>query len=350
MNRRAASLLAMIALIVFLLPGSALGAQRRTYSFSGPFDTFTSLIAYTDDGDAFDRAAKLCESEFRRLHELFNAYRGSDTVHNIYELNRHAGEAPMSVEPDLMDLLLRCRELQSKYPDTVNVALGRMLGIWHEARSHAEEDPFTAYVPDIKQLREAAAHASMDDLVLDPEAGTVFYADPLLRLDLGAVAKGYAAGIVAEKIAGILTDFSLNAGGNIVCRGTPDNDIQLWKAGIQNPDESLITSENPYLCSLGFTDLSLVTSGDYLRFYAVDGVRYHHIIDPVTLMPAGHYRAVIILTPDALSADFYSTAAFILPYEKSRALIESAGDTEAMWVFPDGTVQKTPGFAALELP
>ena len=96
-------------------------------------------------------------------------------------------------------------------------------------------------------------------------------------------------------------------------------------------------------------DLSVVSSGDYQRFFVVDDKVYHHIIDPNTLMPGDYYRALTIVTPDSGVADFLSTSAFLLPLEESKALIESLDDTEAFWVMNDGTIETTEGMDKIML-
>ena len=90
-----------------------------------------------------------------------------------------------------------------------------------------------------------------------------------------------------------------------------------------------------------------MTSGDYQRYYEVNGQRYHHLIDPKTLQPASHMRSVSIIHPDSGLADFLSTTAFMLPYEESRALIDSIPEAEAAWLLADGTEYWTAGFAQL---
>jgi thiamine biosynthesis lipoprotein len=98
---------------------------------------------------------------------------------------------------------------------------------------------------------------------------------------------------------------------------------------------------------LNLENLSLVSSGDYERYYTVDGVRYHHIIDPNTLMPARYFKAVSIVTENSGLADALSTAIFNMPYEKGLQLIEDLEGTEALWVMPDGTMKYSSGFEAL---
>lgn len=335
---------------VMLLGGCAAPApklERYTYSFYDTFDTVVILTGYAPDQATFDHAAEVCEREFRRYHEMFTAYRHSENVNNVWELNEAAWKAPMQVEPEMMELLQLCMD-QYAISTAVNPAMGRVLRLWHTAREDAEIDPYTAYIPGMEALREANEHTAITDLILDPDAMTVYYADPLLRLDLGAVAKGFAAGKVAEKVAEIVPVFSINAGGNIVL-GKKYNDGG-WKIGIQHPDAALFTDENQYICTLQAENCAVVTSGDYQRYFYAEGRAWHHLIDPETLLPAEHCRSVTIVAPTSALADWYSTAAFILPYEESRALIGSREGIEALWYLPDGTVEMTDGFAKLMLP
>ncbi|MGN0778237.1 MAG: FAD:protein FMN transferase [Aristaeellaceae bacterium] len=337
--------LALLLLACVLLTGC--GHQplhRYTHSFFGTFDTFIVLTGYADSQETFDRAAQVCEAAFRTYHELFDPYVHSDTMENLWNLNQKAWKEPVVVCAEMMELLQQCKERAATLSPAVNPAMGRVLSLWHDARENAEYDPATAALPDMAALEAAAEHCSLDDLMLDPEAMTVYYADPLLRLDLGAVAKGYAAGKVAEQLADMLPAFSLNAGGNLVLGPSSDKG---WKVSVQHPDKALVGESDAYLCTIQAENCAVVTSGDYQRYYVVEGQRLHHIIDPATLMPAAHVRAVTILAPDSALADWLSTAAFVLPYEESRAMIDALPDVEALWYLPTGEVMMTDGFAAL---
>ena len=119
----------------------------------------------------------------------------------------------------------------------------------------------------------------------------MYISDPLASLDVGAIAKGYAANKVAQKLKSLGADsMALNAGGNIVTIGLKPDGGQ-WVTGITNPDK---TTYNSLICKVKIGETSLVTSGDYERFYVVDGKPYHHIIDPKTNMPAEYFSSISI--------------------------------------------------------
>ena len=108
--------------------------------------------------------------------------------------------------------------------------------------------------------------------------------------------------------------------------------------GIQNP-----AAPEEYLHTIYVENFSVVTSGGYQRYFTVDGVAYHHIIDPDTLYPADYWRSVTILGPDSGLADALSTALFTLPRQEGQALLDAFG-AQAMWVQPDGSILYSPGF------
>jgi thiamine biosynthesis lipoprotein len=111
--------------------------------------------------------------------------------------------------------------------------------------------------------------------------------------------------------------------------------------GVENPDR---TAEEAYVAILDVTDGAVVISGTYQRYYEVDGVRYHHIIDPDTLMPEDRYRSVAVVAADSGMGDAFSTALFNLDYEDGLALVENTDGVEALWVMPDGSLRHSSGF------
>ena len=334
-------ILACMLIAVLLLTAScaAVGAesyQKYRYTFFGCFDTVVIFTAYTRDQAEFQTYAGLVETEMLRNPRIIDKYNANEGVHNLYLVNQSAGKAPVAAEPELMDLLVTVRGWRERYGGALNPAMGAVLELWHDAREEGVS------LPDEAALREAAEHMDYDQVVLDEESGTVYFEDPALSLDVGAVAKGYAAQRTAETLReNGLDSFLLNAGGNVVCGGKPLDGRDFWVVGVEDLD-GVSTRE-----TLGAVNLSIVTSGDYQRYYTVDSVNYHHLIDPETLYPAAHMHAVTILHPDSALGDFLSTTAFLLPYEESRALIESIPDAQAMWTLMDGTEEMTDGFGEL---
>jgi thiamine biosynthesis lipoprotein len=209
------------------------------------------------------------------------------------------------------------------------------------------EDPQNAELPPMDVLREAALHTDINALILDEENGSVTITDPKMTLDVGAIAKGYAVEMVARSLEeqGI-SGYVLNVGGNIRTVGAKPDGTK-WTAGIENSFEDQ-KDEKPYLTYLYLAGESVVTSGSYQRYYVVDGKRYHHIIDPATLMPAETYRSVSVVCADSALGDALSTALFCMDMEQGKALVQSLENVEVLWVFEDGREVRTSGFDAYE--
>jgi thiamine biosynthesis lipoprotein len=191
------------------------------------------------------------------------------------------------------------------------------------------------YLPKQEKLTEAAQYMSFDAVVIDEAASTVYISDENVRLDVGAVAKGWSVQRVAENAPeGLL----ISVGGNVCATGPKDETGTPWVVGVQDPNGG-----DSYLHTLTVTKGSVVTSGDYQRAYVVDGELYHHIIDPQTCYPSTWWRSVTILCEDSGLADALSTALFLLPLEEGQALLDKTG-AHAMWVDRNGESFYSPGF------
>ncbi|GHU83266.1 FAD:protein FMN transferase [Clostridia bacterium] len=351
--KKCLALLLALCLSLAALSGCAAAADEYTKyssSFFGTFDTVVILIGYAKEEAAYDRAAQEVRAQFERLHRVFDGYSGYKDVRNLYYLNREAPAGrPVAVEPELMALLQYCKAMQPQTRGTVNVALGAALSLWHDAREALEATGDAADLPKIEALARAAEHANLDDVLLDPDTNTVTFLDPALRLDLGAVAKGYAAELVAQwLLASEMPSFILSAGGNVRVGMPPLDGRASWVVSVQDPGS--LDSFDPgtgYVELLYVNNTSVVTSGDYQRYVLIDGVRYHHLISPDTLMPAAFVRAVTIVTEDSGYADLLSTAAFLMPYEESRAFIDALEGVEALWVLTDDSLVMTDGLKPL---
>ena len=344
MKTKAFAWVLLIGLLICSLSACGKPRSYTAYSFDY-FDTVTTVVGYAADQAEFDRISADILSELGEYHRLFTTYHRYEGLENLCTVNELVDGAHRTVTVDrrIIDMLLYAREMYDKTGGAVNIAMGSVLSIWHDYREEGMNDPAAAKLPPMERLQAAAAHTDIGVLLIDEEACTVTLTDPEARLDVGAIAKGYAVEMVARSLEerGI-SGYVLNVGGNVRTVGTKPTG-EPWLVGIENPGED---PEVPYLAYLDLADLSLVTSGSYQRYYVVDGERYHHIIDPDTLMPAGGYLSVSVITPSSADGDALSTALFCMSPEQGSALIESLPNTEAMWVLADGTRQYSSGFDA----
>lgn len=332
--------LSALALALLALSGcaarSAPAPSQYQASFLTLFDTATTMVGYADSEEEFRAQAQALHDRLLEYHQLFDIYHDYEGVNNLKTVNDQAGIAPVEVDGRIIDFLLDCREFYEATDGRVNVAMGSVLSLWHRAREEGVEDPENAALPDRAALEEAAGHISFDTVHIDPEASTVYLSDPNQRLDVGAVAKGWAVEQVCRSAPeGLL----VSVGGNVCATGPKPVGNAPWVVGIQDPDGE----RTDYLHTLSISGGSVVSSGDYQRYYTVDGVRYHHIIDPDTLYPAEYWRAVTVLCPDSGVADALSTALFTMDQARGQALLDRYG-AQAMWVAADGTITYSPGF------
>lgn len=313
--------------------------RRFTRSFLGCMDTVVTLTVYCRTSGEFDAAAQYVDEELRRLDAVFDIY---DPFSTVSAVNVSAGKGVPTLSRDVADLVEYCRTMQGQVPG-VNVAMGGVLRLWHTAREQGNP-------PAADALRQAGEHASLSAVRTAGEQVEIL--DRELSLDFGAVAKGYAARMIARGLKAMgLTDFLLDCGtSTIVCAGSPPGK-QGWTVALRNPDATLNLSgapdPPPYLGTLTLRGKSLGVSGDYQQYFVSNGTYYSHIIDPGTLQPAARYRTVCVVTPDPCDADYLSTALFALPYDQGRKAAENLPGMEALWVMPDGGVRATPGFQRL---
>lgn len=343
---KAKKVILLAAAFAFLLSGCAGNGPKLTAydaQYLDYFDTITSITICAESEEQFQEYKSLAEDTMEKYHELFDIYNNYDGVNNIKTINDNAGIAPVTVDPEMIGLLEFSRQEYEETGGKVNVAMGSILSIWHTYREDGIADPSRAQIPGMQGLLQAAEHTDLEQVQIDRQASTVYLPDEAMSLDVGAIAKGYATKRLAEtlKEAGV-TSALLSLGGNVETIGSKA-DGKPWRVGVQNPDTSAAQS---YLHVLKLTDTCLVTSGTYQRYYEVDGVRYHHIIDPDTLMPENTYDSVTILCSDSAKADALSTAVFNMAPEEGMKFVESLDGVEALWVYPGGKETQSSGFQA----
>ena len=359
--KKIATLVLVMTIIISATSCKASEPKRYQAEFLTLFDTVTRIVGYADSvpdtsdykqNDEKEKFSALAQSIYDRLeqyHKLYDIYNDYAEINNIKTINDNAGKAPVKVDSRIIELLSFSKEMYEKSDGVFNIAFGSVLVLWHDAREAGTEDPENAELPSNEELEEAAKHCDINDIIIDKEASTVFLSDPDMRLDVGAVAKGYATEQVAKWLEDEgVTSLLVSVGGNVRAIGGKYNSSgkfdQPWSIGIQNPDQS---AENTELFSVDVTGKSVVTSGIYERYFTVDGKQYHHIIDTKTLMPSEYYSSMTVVCSDSGLADALTTALFNIPIEKAKEKVKMFDGVEAFWVMLDGTTVSTEGFERL---
>ena len=323
MKRTAAWLLAALLLLSLLV-----GCQGQTQQVTRTdylLDTVVTLTLYGAREADLDAAFQ----EIRRLSGLLDAY---DPFSDLGWLQAAAGQKPVTVSSETLELLLFAKEMYEKTAGYLDVTVGPLIDLWDIRNG--------GYYPTGEELSAALGLLGMDDLILDEANGTAYLARSGMRVDLGALAKGY----IADRVKALLLDRGVKSGvidlgRNLLLIGEKPGG-KAFNLGIQSPNDP-----GDMLRILALRDKSLVTSGTYERYFEHGGHRYHHVLDLFTGFPADTgLSAVTILSDSSLWGDALSTACLLLGVEKGLTLIDSIPETEALFVFTDGTVVTSSGF------
>lgn len=273
--------------------------------------------------DAVDNAFRV----FQEIADETDRYKDSSSK-GLFQLNAHAGQGSFTVGPHLLFLTEMARQQEFSEFD---VTLAPLINLW---RQHG----LSKTVPDVQDIKAALALSGKDKFTVDSQNRTITL-EAQAGLDLGAIAKGYAVDAAAEILQNDknVSYALINAGGNIKTIGTKA-DGKPWRIALQDPRRS-----DAYL---GIINLkageAVATSGDYQRYYEVNGIRYHHILDPHTGMPSRNAISVTVVASSALVTDYYSTLLFVLPHEKVLEVLAAHPEIAAIIVKADQEVYVSP--------
>lgn len=346
--------------MMMIMTGCSKKYELMSHYITGPFDTITTYMSYVSGEDEFNEQCDYIEEQLNYYDQLFDKYNTYNGMNNLKTINDNAGKKAIEVDQPLIDLLNLSIERNRKISSKVNIAFGSVINIWHDYREEAESHDGVGTVPSDEELEEANQHTSIDSIEIDEKKKTVYINDALASIDVGATAKGYAIELIKDGLIEMGVDnFLLSGGGNVASHGQRkiqkegefylDDCADKFCVGIESPQDGNYAasaddpdSENEAV--LVVQGESIVTSGDYQRFYQdVNGVRYHHLIDPETLYPAVHFRSVSIITEDSGLADFLSSAVFLMEYEEGLKLVNSLDGVEAIWLLEDGKIKMSDG-------
>jgi len=312
-------------LIPFLLLVSC--AERESSRTEFALGTVCSITLY-DQGQK-----EVYDSIFSRIREIENLMSINIKSSDVSRINSNAGIEAVQVHEDTFKVIERAVYFARLSGGAIDPSVGPLVSLWGFGRENQN-------IPAQDKIDEILPLINWHNIKLDFQTRSVFLEQKGMTLDLGAIAKGYAADEAARIAAesGIKRAL-IDLGGNIVLLGErPDKNP--WRVGIQNPGKD----RGQILGVLHTRKHTVVTSGIYERFFEEDGRHYHHLFDPSNGYPAENgLLSATVITGNSMDADALSTAVFILGYEKGNALVNSLPSADAVFVFEDRSIRVTPG-------
>lgn len=283
-------------------------------------DTFCSITVVSSSREKAEEAIEAGFAEIKKLEILIN-YFSADS--ELSEINRSAGIKPVRVSKDTMDLINKTLQITRASHGAFDPSIAPLIKLWDFSRQNKKPS-----VPANNYIRNAMQLVDFEKVQINNKTSEVYLKEKEMEIDLGGIAKGYAADRAADAVknkgiksgliavAGDIMGFGLNSTG------------KAWKVGIQNPRPET-ESEKPWediIASLWLEDRAISTSGDYQRFFFQNGKRYHHILDPETGYPAeSDLISVTVIAHEGYVADGLSTAVFVLGAKKGLELINTMG-------------------------
>ncbi|WP_253205352.1 FAD:protein FMN transferase [Clostridium estertheticum] len=251
----------------------------------------------------------------------------------ISKLNAKAGISGQKLSTDTYSVIEKSVQYSKLTGGALDATIEPIVGLWGIG-TDKERLPSKTEIDDKLKL------VNYKDIVLDKKNSTVKLKRTNQAIDLGAIAKGYTADEVKKVLLNNkISSAIINLGGNVYAIGKNPNGKD-WSVGIQNP----LSTRGEYLGTISVTDKSIVTSGNYERFFIKDGVRYHHIFDPKTGYPAQQgLISTTIVSDKSVDGDALSTSTYIMGLDKGLKLVESIKGVEAIFVTKDKKVYVTPG-------
>ncbi len=299
--------------------------KRSLYSntFTDAFDTVVTLYGYADNKEDFASYFDYFQGRMTELSDLFDAFKLCKEP-NLYTVNENAGNKTVNVDKVLVKGILFALEAQKITEGYTDPSFGAVTKLWRDFINGNGKKP------DDEALKVAYNHCGIDKIKVDN--GSVYISDKETIIDVGATAKGFCTEMVADELVSMgLSDFCINAGGNVIVRGNK-KDMDGWEIGIQNPfgEGSVVT--------VRAKNEAVVTSGSYRR-YRED---YNHIIDVNTLYPSNQYASVTVICDDSGIADAFSTALFCMDIDEGKALAEKY-DLKVIWITNNGEIIRSDG-------
>ncbi|WP_108032840.1 FAD:protein FMN transferase [Trichococcus patagoniensis] len=293
--------------------------------------TYVTVRVY-DEGKEF-----VLEEAFDRVEDLADKITVNEPGSEVDAVNAAAGVEAIQLSEDVYPLVRSAWDYSEASDGNFDLAIGPITELWHIGFEDARK-------PEQSEIDAALTLVDYERVVLDDSAQTVQLADAGMLLDLGAIAKGYITDQVKQLLVeeGVTTAI-IDLGGNVyVLGGSPLREGESWNVGIQDP----LAARGETIGKTKQKDRSIVTSGIYERYIEVDGVSYHHLMDPETGYPFDNDIAgVSIISDKSIDGDALSTLVFGLGMEAGLAYVNEREDIEAVFVTKDKNVYVSDGLA-----
>ncbi len=287
--------------------------------------TQISAVILTSETNKASTTIELAFAEIKRIEDMMTDWNDRSEVAAI---NRFAGIRPVKISPELMTVLVEAQKISALTDGKFDVTYKGAGALW----DFKKKPPV---IPSKEKLSAASARVDYTQLVLNSTNQTAFLSRSDMQIGLGGIAKGYGVdrAMAVIKSHGF-KHFAINAGGDLACSGRKQGG--LWWVGIRDP-----RTPDENIAVLPISNLSVVTSGDYERFFILDGKRYSHILDPDTGWPINHCQSVSVMAKTTSAADALATGVFVLGPKKGLALLESLPNTEGVIIDANGHIHVT---------
>lgn len=311
-------LLKAALLCVALSVGTPLAHAQWLTGEEAIMGTAVRVELWADDKAAGEAAIAAVMAEMHRIDREMSPYKPESELSRI---NREAADHPVPISAEMFDILSRSIEFSKLSGGAFDITFSSV-GYMYDYRHHIK--------PTDKEIEQALPGINYRHMLLDAQKRTVKFARPGVRIDLGGIGKGYAVdnSIALLKKRGI-THAIVTAGGDSRVLG--DRRGRPWMVGIRDPRR-----KDNVVAVLPLINSAISTSGDYERYFEVDGVRYHHILNPKTGRSATGVHSVSVIGPDATTTDGLTKPVFILGPEKGLRLIESIPGVDVVIVDANG--------------
>ncbi len=305
--------------------------------------TFVRITVVAKNKETAQKSILAASNEIDRLQKIFD-WRIEDS--ELSRINKQAYSKELAISDEMFEVLSFSLQISAKSEGLFDVTVGPIIDLWKEAAQ-------SGIKPTQEQIKAAKDKTGYRKVVLNDKNKTVKLLTDGMRLDLGAVAKGYSIDKAIEAIRkqgaiGALVDI----GGDMRCFGKAPDNKKRWLIGLQDPrNMDAQSQEGNILMKLDLSDKAIATSGDYRRYLVIDGEHYSHIVNPKAGSSAHGLSSVSVISESAMQSDALSTAVTVMGFKKGLELIESIDNVECILISdePEFKLVKSSGLDRLVL-